>query len=236
METVSEVLSALEEKGSEQTRKIYARHGAPESMFGVKVADMKTIAKTIKGNQELALELYDSGNSDAMYLAGMVADGSQMSKTQLDQWAKDANWYMISEYTVPGVTCENDAARDIAMKWIKSKTEAVAAAGWCAYSGILATRSDDEIDVVEVESLLEKIETGIEKAKNRVRYAMNGFVISVGGYIKPLNKRAKQTAKKIGGVDCDLGETSCKVPLASEYILKIEKAGKLGKKRKTIKC
>jgi len=236
MENVSEVLSELEKKGSEQTRKIYTRHGAPESMFGVKVADMKVIAKKIKGNQELALELYDSGNSDAMYLAGMVADGSQMSKKQLDQWAKDANWYMISEYTVPGVVCENDSARDIAMKWIKSKTEAVAAAGWCTYSGILATRNDDDIDFAEVEALLEKIESEIAKAKNRVRYTMNGFVISVGGYVKALNKRAKLTAKKIGVVNCDVGETSCKVPLASEYILKIEKSGKLGKKRKTIKC
>ena len=236
METVSAVLSELKTKGSEQTRKIFAKHGAPESMFGVKVADMKVIAKKIKGNQELALELYDCGNSDAMYLAGMVADGSQMSKKQLDQWAKDASWSMIAEYTVPGVTCENDSARDIAMKWIKSKTETVAAAGWCTYSGILATRNDDDIDFAEVEALLDKIESEITEAKNRVRYTMNGFVISVGGYVKPLNKRAKLTAKKIGVVNCDVGETACKVPLASEYILKIEKSGKLGKKRKTIKC
>ena len=85
METVEEVMTALEKKGSEQTRKTFARHGAPEAMFGVKVADMKTIAKKIKGNQELALGLYETGNSDAMYLAGMVADGSQMTKKQLDE-------------------------------------------------------------------------------------------------------------------------------------------------------
>jgi len=30
--------------------------------------------------------------------------------------------------------------------------------------------------------------------------------------------------------------TSCKVPLATEYIAKIEKAGRAGKKRKSIRC
>ena len=56
-------------------------------MFGVSVADLKTIAKQIKGDQALALELYDTGNYDAMYLAGLVADGSQMSKRSLSTGA-----------------------------------------------------------------------------------------------------------------------------------------------------
>ena len=103
MDTVSSVMTELKKKGSEQTRKIARRHGAPDEMFGVKVGDLKPIAKRIKGQQELACALYDTGNSDAMYLAGLVADGSQMSKQELNSWAKRASWYAISEYTVPGV-------------------------------------------------------------------------------------------------------------------------------------
>ena len=80
MNTVTEVMTELEKKGSATTQKIYARHGPPQEMFGVKIADLKTIAKKIKGNQELACELYDMGNVDAMYLAGIVADGSKMFK------------------------------------------------------------------------------------------------------------------------------------------------------------
>lgn len=236
METIEQVMTALEKKGTAQTRKIYGRHGAPEDMFGVKIGDLKPIAKKIKGNQDLALQLYDTGNSDAMYLAGMVADGSQMTKQQLDRWAKHATWYLISEYTVPGVACEHPSARDLAIKWIKSKQENVAAAGWCTYSGLLATRPDEDLDLNEIRELLGKIESGIGKAKNRVRYTMNGFVISVGTYIKPLLKLAKQVAKKIGTVECDLGETSCKVPVASDYIDKIVDRGSVGKKRKTMKC
>lgn len=236
MKSVSAVMTELKKKGSAQTRKTFGRHGGPENMFGVKVADLKVIAKKIKGNQNLACDLYETGNSDAMYLAGIVADGSQMSKTQLNAWATKAPWHMISEYTVPGVTAESKHAHSLAVKWIKSKKENVAAAGWCTYSGVIATRPDDELDIGEIKDLLKHIEKNIHKAPNRVRYTMNGFVISVGGYVKKLSKEAKATAKKIGKVDVNMGTTSCKVPFAPEYIAKMESAGRIGKKRKTIKC
>ena len=236
METVSEVMTALQKKGNAQTRKIYARHGAPESMFGVKVGDLKPIAKRIKGQHELAIELYDTANSDAMYLAGMVADGTRMTKKQLDSWAKAASWYFISEYAVPGVAVESPHAADLARKWIRARKESVQACGWCTYSGILATHDDAEIDITEVRELLATVVEKIHTAPNRVRYTMNGFVISVGTYVQPLLNEAKVAAKKIGKVEVEMGETACKVPLATAYIGKVEAAGRIGRKRKTIKC
>ncbi|MBP86433.1 MAG: hypothetical protein CMJ64_06925 [Planctomycetaceae bacterium] len=65
---------------------------------------------------------------------------------------------------------------------------------------------------------------------------MNGFVIAVGGYVKPLLKQAKSTAKKLGNVSVDRGDTACKVPDALAYIEKMETGGRIGKKRKTIRC
>ncbi|MEM9940956.1 MAG: DNA alkylation repair protein [Planctomycetota bacterium] len=236
MKTVAQVMSTLKKKGSEQTRKIYTRHGAPEDMFGCKVADMKVIAKQIKGNQDLALQLFETGNVDAMYLAGMVADGAKMNKTQLNRWAKATPWYFVSEYAVPGVVCESPHAHSLALKWIKAKKESVAACGWSTYAGILATRPDEDLDIHEIKSLLKQIEKEIDDQPGRVRYTMNGFVISAGTYVKELGKEAKATAKKIGKVEVDMGETSCKVPLATDYIAKVEKMKKVGKKRKTIKC
>jgi 3-methyladenine DNA glycosylase AlkD len=236
METVEQVMTELKKKGDERTRKTFARHGAPSNMFGVKIADLKTIAKRIKGNQSLACQLYETGNADAMYLAGIVADGSQMSKQQLESWANDANWHMISEYTVPGVATENHHARELAMKWIKSKKELIASGGWCTYSGIVATRPDEELDLKEIEELLDHVVGNIHTAPNKVRCTMNAFVIAVGSYVKPLAKKAKEAAKKIGVVTADMGDTACQIPLATAYIQKVEAAGKIGKKRKTIKC
>jgi 3-methyladenine DNA glycosylase AlkD len=238
MPTVASIMSELKKKGKESTRKIYTRHGmATENMYGVSVADLKVIAKTIKGQQGLACELYATGNLDAMYLAGMVADGSKMSAKELNAWVEGAaNLQMIAEYTVPWAAVENPQGRELALQWMKSKKERVACSGWCTYSGLLATKPDEGLDLGEIKDLLSVIVKGIKSAQNRVRYTMNGYVIAVGTYVKPLLKEAKEAALKIGEVSVDVGETACNVPLASAYIEKIEAAGRTGKKRKTIRC
>jgi 3-methyladenine DNA glycosylase AlkD len=238
MSTVAAVMSELKKKGKEQTRKIYARHGMdPERVYGVSVADLKVIARTIKGQQELACDLYETGNMDAMYLAGLVADGSRLSKAQLNKWAKSAvGLQMISEYTVPWLAVENPLARELALEWMKSKEAAIAASGWCTYSGLLSLKADEELDLEEIESLLGRVTREIGTAHNRVKMTMNSFVIAAGTYVKPLLKIARATAKELGVVKVDVGETECKVPLATAYIEKNEKMGRLGKKRKTLRC
>lgn len=65
---------------------------------------------------------------------------------------------------------------------------------------------------------------------------MNGFVISVGSYVKALTDLAVRIGAKMGRVSVDMRGTACKVPNASEYIQKIRKRGAIGKKRKTTKC
>ena len=238
MPTVTSIMADLKSKGREQTRKIYARHGMDlERVLGVSTADMKVIAKSIKGQQALACELYATGVMEAMYLAGMVAHGAKLSREQLNAWVEcAANLQMISEYTVPWVTVENQHARALALQWIKSKKEHIAAAGWSTYAGLLATRPDDQLDLAEIESLLETVVQQIGSAPNRVRYTMNTFVISVGGYVKPLLKRAKAVARQIGRVPVEIGETACKVPVATGAIEKIESMGRVGLKRKTMRC
>ncbi len=238
MPTTASVMAELKNKGTEKTRVIYARHGmTTDNMYGVSMADLKVIAKTIKGQQALALELYETHNSDAMYLAGMVADGSQMNKKQLNSWAEAAkNLQMISEYTVPWVTVENPDAINLALEWIKSNKEHVAAAGWCTYSGLLATKSDQELNLPEIETLLATIVKGINSAPNRVRYVMNNFIIAVGTYVKPQLKQAKAAARQIGTVSVDMGDTACEIRSALPQIEKIVSSGRLGTKRKTIRC
>ena len=238
MPTTASVMAELKKKGTEKTRVIYARHGmTTDNMYGVSMADLKVIAKTIKGQQALALELYETHNSDAMYLAGMVADGSQMNKKQLNSWAEAAkNLQMISEYTVPWVTVENPDAINLALEWIKSNKEHVAAAGWCTYSGLLATKSDQELNLPEIETLLATIVKGINSAPNRVRYVMNNFIIAVGTYVKPQLKQAKAAARQIGTVSVGMGDTACEIRSALPQIEKIVSSGRLGTKRKTIRC
>jgi len=238
MPSATSIMAELKSKGKEQTRKIYARHGMDVSrVLGVSTADLKVIAKAIKGQQALACELYSTGIMDAMYLAGMVAEGSKLTRDQLNQWAESADGLqMIAEYTVPWVAVENPNGRALALKWMKSKKEHIAAAGWATYSGLVALLPDEDLDLDEIQALLDTAVKQAHTAPNRVRYTMNGFVIAVGSYVKPLLKQAKAAARQIGTVKVDMGETACKVPLATESVEKIEAMGRVGQKRKTIRC
>jgi 3-methyladenine DNA glycosylase AlkD len=231
-----QVLAKLEALGSESTRKIHEKHGARQPFFGVKVADLKKLQKELKNDQSLAMELYETGNADAMYLAGLMADGSAMSKKQLQSWAEKAYWHTLSEYVVPWVTSESAYGHELAMQWIDDKREHIAAAGWCTLSGLVAIKEDKDLDLKELQSLLERVQKTIHTAPNRVRYTMNGFIISVGGYVSALTAKAIETGKKVGAVQVDMGGTACQVPSAPDYIKKMKDKGYIGKKRKTIKC
>lgn len=237
MHDLAAVLAELKAKASEKTKATYLRHGAPrDRTLGVSVADLKLIAKTIRKQQSLACELFATGTFDAMYLAGLVADGAQLTRKQLQTWASAAaDAPMIAEYTVPWVTLESAFAHDLAIEWINAKKEHLAAVGWCTYSGIVATTPDDDLDLAEIEALLDNIPARIAKAPNRVRLTMNAFVIAVGTYVEPLFKHANATAKKLGAVTVDMGDTACEVPLAVERIARAHASGRTAK-RKTIRC
>jgi len=88
--TKAEVMAELKKSGSDQTRKVLMRHGAKDPFYGVKVTDLKKIVNKVKKNHELSLELYDTGNSDAMYLAGLIADENKISKNDLQKWVQNA--------------------------------------------------------------------------------------------------------------------------------------------------
>lgn len=233
---IKQVLDELEKFGNESTKTIYAKHGAREPYFGVKVADLKKVVKKIKGDQEVALKLYETGNHDAMYLAGLVADGAVMTKAQLNKWAKLAYWSTLSEYTVAWVTSENQKGWDIALEWIDSKKENIASSGWATMGSIVAMRDDKDLDIKKIRALLNRIGKSIHNQPNRVRYTMNGFVIAVAAYVADLTDEAIGIAKKYGKVNVEMNGTACKVPFAPEYIEKIKKRGAIGKKRKTTKC
>lgn len=234
--TVNEIMAALQTMGNESIKQILLRHGVKEPLFGVKVEHLKTIQKKVKKDYQLAKDLYATGNADAMYLAGLIADDEKMTKTDLQTWVKQASSNNISEYTVPWVATGSAHGYELALQWIDAKEEHIAAAGWCTLGGLVSVKPDNELDIASLKALLAKVAQTIHSAGNRVRYAMNGFVIAVGAYVTPLSKEAITTAKKMGTITVDMNGTACKVPDAAEYIAKAQARGSLGKKKKTVKC
>ncbi len=235
--TVAEIMTELEAMGSDGIKKILLKHGVKEPFFGVKVEQLKTIQKKIKKDYQLAKDLYATGNADAMYLAGLIADDEQMTTAELNIWAEQAESSNISEYTVPWVTAGNSKGFELALQWIDDEREHVAAAGWSALSNIVSLWPDHVLDMEVLKKLLKRVTAEIHTSKNRVRATMNVFIISVGTYVHDLYDLAIATANQIGVITVIKEGTACKTPDAVEYINKAKARAKgLVAKKKMVKC
>lgn len=235
--TAEEILDELEALVSASTKKMLMKnYGIREPFFGVKIGDLKMIQKRIKKDYQLALDLYDSGNYDAMYLAGLIADDARMTKKDLRRWVKKAYAGALPGATVPWVAAGSPHGNELALEWIESTKELVAAAGWATLSSLVSIKEDAELDSPELKQLLKRVQKSIRQAPDVVRYEMNGFVIALGAYVASFTEQAIKIGEKIGPVTADLGDNECQVPFAPDYIRKVQKRGSIGKKRKTAKC
>ena len=235
--TATTILAELEKLGKESyKRTLMNNHGVNEPCFGVSIAELKKIQKRIKRDYQLALDLYDTGNYDAMYLAGLIADDEKMSKRDLQLWADRAYGGSLPATTVASVAAGSKHGRDLALKWIDASKPNIASAGWATLSMIVSITDDSELDLAELKKLIKRVQKEIHRAPDIPRYHMNSFLIAVGSYVPALTKLALETAEEIGRIEADLGHNSCQVPFAPDYIRKVEAHGTIGKKRKSAKC
>ena len=234
--TAKEILEEIKPLGSDSYKRVMFNHGTREPFFGVKIGDLQKIVRRIKKDYQLAVDLYDTGNYDAMYLAGLIADDARMTKADLRRWVAKAYCPGLCAATVPWVAAGSAHGWELGLDWIESKTSLITLAGWATLASLVSMKDDAQLDLVKLKQLIERVEQTIRDAPDLVRYQMNGFLIAVGTYVQPLTDAAMKTAERIGPVMADLGKNSCQVPFAPEYIRKVQQRGGIGKKRKTAKC
>ena len=215
--TTGETLKQLKAMGTAQNQKVYARHGVGLNMYGVSYANLKKLAKQIKTDHQLAEKLWASGNHDARVLACMVGDPAGLTRTSADTWARDLDCYPITD-AFSGFVARSAHCRSRFEKWNTSRGEWVARSGW----RLLAHLAMSEVELADsyFDVHLGTIESEIHDRKNRVRDAMNSALIAIGIRNPKLRKKALAAAKRIGRVEVDHGETSCKTPDAASYIKK----------------
>ena len=228
--TAHEVIKQITPLASDSYKKILLNHGVREPCLGVKIGDLKKIQKRVKKDYQLALDLYDTGIYDAMYLAGMIAEEARMTRKDLQRWAEGAYGAALGT-SVSSVAAGTPYGHELALEWIDSPKECVAVAGWLTLSSLVATKDDNELNLAELKRLLQRAQRTIQQAPNGVRYVMNAFVIAVGSYVPALTDLAIETGEKIGPVEVDMGNTACKVPFAPDYIRKVQKR-RTGEKRR----
>jgi 3-methyladenine DNA glycosylase AlkD len=230
------VIQELEALSNERLKKLYIGNGAQEPLFGAATGKMKPIAKKIKINQPLAEQLYATGNYDAMYFAGIIADPMAMTESDFDRWIDGAYFYMLSDYVVAVTLAEADIAQVVADKWIASGEELRMSAGWSCYCWLLGNRPDSEFSISKLASMLDQVEKTIHDSPDRTKSAMNNFIYTVAISYLPLHEKAIETAKAVGPVEMNRGKKKPSILLASENIQKELDRGKLGFKRKYVRC
>ena len=203
---------------------------------GSLIGELKKIQKRIKKDYQLALDLYNTGNYDAMYLAGLIAHDARMTRKDLQRWVDKAYGGSLPGATVPWVAAGNPHGRELAPEWIESPKVMLAAAGCATLSSLVSIKPDADLDVAELKRLLQRVKKEIHNAPDAVCYQMNHFVIAVGSYVSSLTEFAIEIDEKIGPVTADLGNNDCQVFSAPDYIRKVQAHGTIGKKRRSAKC
>lgn len=230
------VLEQLQALGTERTKKAYLRHGAREPLFGVATGAMKPIAKQTGLDHDLAMRLYATGNYDAMYFAGMITDPALMTETDFERWIEGAYCCGISDFIVAVSLAETSFAQTVADRWIQSDVDLYASAGWSCYTWLLGVRPDNCFDKSKLLAMLGLAVQKMPHSPGRVRNAMNGFIAAVGISYLPLHEQALQAARQTGTIDVEIEEAGCKTPAALETIQKAAAAGRIGFKRRKVRC
>ncbi len=229
------VMQELEALGKERLKKMYLSNGAHEPLFGVATGEMKPIAKRIKHDQALAEQLYATGNYDAMYFAGVIADPKAMTEADFERWIDGAYFYMISDFVVAVTLSETDIAQEVADKWIASGEELKMSAGWSCYCWLLGRLPDSKFSESKLAGLLDQVQRTIHDAPERAKYSMNNFIYTVAVSFVSLHDKAVEVARAVGPVEVGQGKKS-KLINALVNIDKAMDRGQLGFKRKYVRC
>ena len=216
--TLKEVMAELERAGTAQNRKVYARHGYSDNMFGVSFANLRKLGKKIKRDDALARKLWATGNEDARQLACMIADPEAMTSADLDAWVSEIGHYCLADVFSKELAARSPHVGKKISAWTRSKTDFTGQAGWDLVA-LFAMEKAATPDAT-FEKHLATIERRVHSAPNRTRHAMNGALIAIGLRNAKLEKLALAAAARIGRVEVDHGATGCKTPDAAAYIAK----------------
>lgn len=222
--TAQEIIMELESLATDLMKKRHANRGAKEPFFGVAVGAMKPLYKKVGINHALAEELYATGNYDVMYFAGMIADPSAMTIADFNRWMQSAYFHMISDFVVAVTLSESHCAMETADSWLDSENELCRSAAWCTYQWLLGWRPNDFFQKDKIAALLYKGLDVLDGETKHVKSSIDGFVSAVGISFTPLHEEAAKAAQ------------THNLPYAAKAIERIVSQGKVGFKRKAVRC
>jgi 3-methyladenine DNA glycosylase AlkD len=192
--TVNEIFARLESLGDDARRAHNRKAGAPDNQFGVKLGDIRAMAKRIKTNQELALNLWKTGNVDAQLLATLIIKPKSLSADELDKLTRSTTCAQVADWLNANVVAQHPEKESLREKWMKAKDRWAARAGW----NLTASLVSKDVDGLDLPALLDRIEKEMPDAMPEVQWSMNNTLGAIGIRHAKHRKRAIAIGEKIG--------------------------------------
>ena len=192
--TVSEALKQLKALGNAKVRALNAKSGAGDNQFGVSLGDIRTLAKKIKTDHELALALWANGNVDAQFLAALLMQPKKLSAKELDRLVKSISFVRVADWLISYVVRQHPDKEALRQDWMKAKDRWQARAGW----DLTAERVGKSPDGLDIPALLDRIEKELASAEPEVQWTMNNTLAGIGIHFPKHRKRAIAIGEKIG--------------------------------------
>ncbi len=191
--TVKEVLQQLEELGTEKMRAQNRRHGAGDNQFGVRMGDIRKVAKQIKNNLELGVELWESGIIEAQMVAILIMKPKELSVEQLDKMVREMTFTWVADWFNSYLVKKHPENERLRKLWMQAEDPMAARAGWNLTS-IRIAKKDTSVDLP---AILDRIEAEMKEADPLVQWTMNFALVEAGINHPEYRKRALEIGEKL---------------------------------------
>jgi 3-methyladenine DNA glycosylase AlkD len=215
---VKEILAQLKTMGDEKVRKLNVRNGAGDKQFGVKLGDIRVVAKKLKANHALALALWETGNLEAQLITTLLIKAKDLSSAEMEKMVKSVTVVQVAEWLHSYVLKDHDDKETLRQKWMTTKDPMAARAGWRLTAGRVA-KSPEGLDPA---ALLKRIESEMGSADPLVQWTMNMCLAEIGIHFPEHRKRAIAIGEKLGiyrDYPCSAGCTSPFAPIWINYFV-----------------
>ncbi|MEY9260525.1 3-methyladenine DNA glycosylase AlkD [Brevibacterium epidermidis] len=211
MTTSTEVLATLASLEDEKIRAVNARHGDDHA---VNLTKLRAVAKDLKKNDELAGELWATGDTAARLVAILIMRPKAWSEAQLDEMLRDSRLPKVHGWLVSYIVKKSPHAEALRQSWMDDPDPVVASAGWA----LTSERVNKKPEGLDLSGLLDTIEAEMAEAPERLQWAMNETLSYIGIENPDLRKRAIDIGERLGVLRDYPTSPGCTSPFAPTWI------------------
>jgi len=209
--TVDQVMAELAALEDPRAREVNEKRGDDH---GVNLSKLRTVAKRLKTQQELARQLWETNDTAARLLALLICRPKAYERDELDAMLREAGTPKVHDWLVNYVVKKSPHSEDLRQSWFADPDPVVASAGWALTTERVA-KSPEGLDLP---GLLDVIESGMREAPDRLQWAMNHCLAQIGIEHAELRARALDIGERLEVLKDYPTPPNCTSPFAPIWI------------------